>query len=78
VGVAKPDPAIYLEGVRLLGTEPGETLYVGDNRLLDADGADAAGLVGVWLNRTGEVVEEFTGRQVDSLAQLLAKTPTAA
>lgn len=78
VGVAKPNPAIYLEGVRLLGTEPGETLYVGDNRLLDADGADAAGLVGVWLNRTGEVVEEFTGRQVDSLAQLLAKTPTAA
>ncbi|MFC8041193.1 HAD family hydrolase [Paenarthrobacter sp. NPDC057355] len=78
VGVAKPDPAIYLEGVRLLGTTAGETLYVGDNRLLDADGATAAGLVGVWLNRVGEEVEEFTGRQVDSLRQLLAKAPATA
>lgn len=80
VGVPKPDPAIYLEGVRLLGTRPGgETLYVGDNRLLDADGATAAGLVGVWLNRTGgEVVEEFAGRQVDSLSRLLVKAATPA
>ncbi|MET4620588.1 putative hydrolase of the HAD superfamily [Arthrobacter sp. 2762] len=78
VGVPKPDPAIYLEGVRLLGTEPGETLYVGDNRLLDADGATAAGLIGVWLNRTGEEVEEFAGRQVDSLSRLLIKAPSAA
>jgi putative hydrolase of the HAD superfamily len=78
VGVPKPHPAIYLEGVRLLGTEPGETLYVGDNRLLDADGATAAGLIGVWLNRTGEVVEEFAGRQVDSLSRLLVRAPSAA
>ncbi|WP_159702233.1 HAD family hydrolase [Arthrobacter sp. 18067] len=78
VGAAKPEPAIYLEGVRLLGTAAEKTLYVGDNRLLDADGASAAGLIGVWLNRTGEVVEEFTGRQVDSLSRLLAKAPTAA
>ncbi|SEI57288.1 putative hydrolase of the HAD superfamily [Arthrobacter sp. yr096] len=78
VGVPKPDPAIYLEGVRLLGTNPGETLYVGDNRLLDAEGGTAAGLVGVWLNRTGEVVEEFKGRQVDSLSRLLVRASTAA
>ena len=78
VGVAKPDPAIYLEGVRLWAHGPAETLYVGDNRLLDADGSTAAGLIGVWLNGTGEVVEEFTGRQVDSLSRLLVTAPTAA
>ncbi|MEV7604853.1 HAD family hydrolase [Paenarthrobacter sp. NPDC089322] len=72
VGVPKPDPAIYLEGVRLLGTTPGETLYVGDNRLLDAEGSTAAGLLGVWLNRTGETVPGFIGPQVDSLSKLLA------
>lgn len=72
VGVPKPDPAIYLEGVRRLGTAPGDTVYIGDNRLLDADGATAAGLLGVWLNRTGEIVEGFAGREVDSLARLLA------
>ncbi|WP_028264664.1 HAD family hydrolase [Arthrobacter sp. MA-N2] len=71
VGVPKPDPAIYLEGVRRLGTTPAETLFVGDNRLLDADGSTAAGLRGVWLNRTGELVSDFSGREIDSLSQLL-------
>jgi putative hydrolase of the HAD superfamily len=71
VGVPKPDPAIYLEGVRLLGSSARETLYVGDNRLLDAEGSTAAGLLGVWLNRTGETESAFGGHQVGSLAQLL-------
>lgn len=51
VGAAKPDPAIFLEGVRLLGTEPGQTLYIGDNLRVDAVGACAAGLQGIWLDR---------------------------
>ena len=72
VGVPKPDPAIYLEGVRRLGTGPGETLYVGDNRLLDAEGSTAAGLLGVWLNRGGEPARGFSGREVASLLELLA------
>lgn len=72
VGVAKPEPAIYLEGVRLLGTDPADTLFVGDNRLLDAEGATAAGLLGVWLNRVGEPAQGFAGHQVGSLMGLLA------
>ena len=52
VGAAKPDPAIFQEGVRLLGSEPERTAYVGDNLNVDAIGADAAGLLGVWLDRT--------------------------
>ncbi|WP_247043098.1 HAD family hydrolase [Arthrobacter rhizosphaerae] len=71
VGVPKPDPAIYLEGVRLLGIPAAETLFVGDNPLLDAEGATAAGLLGVWLNRTGQPATDFTGREVSTLAELL-------
>jgi putative hydrolase of the HAD superfamily len=71
VGVAKPEPAIYLEGVRLLGTDPADTLFVGDNRLLDAEGATAAGLLGVWLNRVGEPAEGFAGHQARSLTELV-------
>jgi putative hydrolase of the HAD superfamily len=71
VGVPKPDPAIYLEGVRLLGIPAAQTLFVGDNRLLDAEGATAAGLLGVWLNRTGEPAVDFKGREVATLAELL-------
>ncbi|RAX45671.1 HAD family hydrolase [Arthrobacter sp. AQ5-06] len=71
LGVAKPEPAIYLEGVRLLGTVPEETLYVGDNRMLDAEGSTSAGLVGVWLNRAGEPAPDFAGHEVSSLGELL-------
>ncbi|MGF9646535.1 HAD family hydrolase [Pseudarthrobacter oxydans] len=72
LGVAKPDPAIYLEGVRLLGTAPSDTLYVGDNRLLDAEGSTAAGLLGVWLNRAGEAAAGFDGGMVTSLDELVS------
>ncbi|MCQ1952996.1 HAD family hydrolase [Arthrobacter sp. zg-Y238] len=53
VGAAKPEPAIFHEGVRLLGSTPERTAYVGDNLQVDAVGAAGAGLVGVWLDRTG-------------------------
>ncbi|MCC3278903.1 HAD family hydrolase [Arthrobacter sp. zg-Y40] len=52
VGVSKPDPIIFHEGVRLLGAAPERTAYVGDNLRVDAAGAVAAGLLGVWLDRT--------------------------
>ena len=71
VGVPKPDPAIYLEGVRLLGSSPDSTLYIGDNLLLDAEGSTAAGLVGVWLNRTGESAPDYKGHEVGTLLELL-------
>lgn len=54
VGVPKPEPAIFLEGVRQLGFSVEETLYVGDNLLVDAVGASAAGLPALWLNRDGK------------------------
>lgn len=73
VGVPKPDPAIYLEGVRLLGSTPDSTLYIGDNRLLDAEGSTAAGLLGVWLNRAGEAAPDFKGPEVGTLLELLAR-----
>ena len=51
LGVAKPDPAIFLAGTAALGTEPDRTVYVGDRWDLDAQGALAAGLLPVWLDR---------------------------
>mgnify|MGYP001216070842 CR=1 FL=1 len=52
-GVGKPDRRVFLEACRLLGTDPAETLYVGDELDLDARAAQAAGLRGVWLDRPG-------------------------
>lgn len=50
-GSAKPDPAIFLAGCEALDVLPGEAVYIGDDPLLDVDGAQRAGLRAVWLNR---------------------------
>lgn len=53
VGMEKPDPAIFLEGCRLLGLEPGSCVYVGDLYPVDYLGATAAGLQAVLLDPLG-------------------------
>ncbi|AEE46794.1 HAD family hydrolase [Cellulomonas fimi] len=53
LGFGKPDPRVFVEACRLLGTSPARTAYVGDELDVDAAAARAAGLVGVWLDRPG-------------------------
>lgn len=52
-GYGKPDPRVFLEACRLLGTDPARTVYVGDEYDIDAAAAVRAGLVGVWCDRPG-------------------------
>lgn len=53
LGRAKPDPAIFHAACAALGVAPAEAVYVGDDILLDVQGAQRAGLRAVWLNRNG-------------------------
>jgi HAD superfamily hydrolase (TIGR01549 family) len=53
LGVAKPDAAIFLAACKELGVAPEDAVYVGDDVLLDVQGAQRAGLRAVWMNRTG-------------------------
>ncbi|MFI9487409.1 HAD family hydrolase [Promicromonospora sp. NPDC052451] len=53
LGFGKPDPRVFLEGARVLGTDPVRTAYVGDEPTVDALAAREAGLTGVWLDRAG-------------------------
>jgi putative hydrolase of the HAD superfamily len=53
VGLAKPDPAIFALACERLGVEPAAAAHVGDRLDLDAHGAAAAGLQGIWLDRVG-------------------------
>jgi putative hydrolase of the HAD superfamily len=53
LGFGKPDPRVFVEACRRLGTEPGRTAYVGDELDVDARAASDAGLVGIWLDRPG-------------------------
>jgi FMN hydrolase / 5-amino-6-(5-phospho-D-ribitylamino)uracil phosphatase len=50
-GSAKPDPAIFLAACDALQVAPHEAAYVGDDPLLDVEGAQKAGLHGIWINR---------------------------
>jgi len=74
LGVAKPDAAIFLAACELLGVAPRDAVYVGDDVLLDVQGAQRAGLTAVWMNRTGStqhlehgVVPHATVRDFDEL-----------
>jgi len=55
VGITKPDPGIFeLATARFASDAPvTAAAYVGDRLVTDAIGAATAGLLGVWLNRTG-------------------------
>ncbi|MHA7987324.1 HAD family hydrolase [Rathayibacter sp. CAU 1779] len=78
LGVAKPDPRIFLLASERLGVEPAEAVYVGDRLATDAIGAARAGLTGVWIDRHGaEVTPEASETadavgvlRIDSLAEL--------
>ena len=50
-GVAKPEPEIFREALRLAGVEPEEAVFVGDSAEFDMAGARAAGIPTVWVNR---------------------------
>lgn len=75
VGVAKPDPAIFREGLRLLGTSAERTVYVGDNPHHDVVGAQGAGLRGIWLNRTGRELPEDVAAHVHEQVASLGELP---
>jgi HAD superfamily hydrolase (TIGR01549 family) len=51
IGCAKPAPAIFHAACDRLGVAPADALYVGDDLLLDVQGAQQAGLRAVWLKR---------------------------
>jgi len=51
LGFGKPDARVFTHACARLGTAPGHTAYVGDDPRVDAGGAAAAGLYGVWLRR---------------------------
>lgn len=71
LGHAKPAPEAFLGACQALGLPPAEVAYVGDKADTDARGADAAGLYGVWLDRTGSVTAPDL-RRITGLAELPA------
>jgi putative hydrolase of the HAD superfamily len=53
LGVAKPDPSVFEHALSELGASSEYAVMVGDSIPKDVDGALAAGLSAVWVNRSG-------------------------
>lgn len=69
VGEGKPSPTIFREAAKQLGVPAGAILHVGDSFEMDVQGARAAGLNAVKLEREAETVRES---QIGSLLDLLS------
>jgi putative hydrolase of the HAD superfamily len=53
LGVAKPDRAIFEHVLAELDTDPRRAVMIGDSIIKDVEGARAAGLGAIWVNRGG-------------------------
>ncbi len=53
LGRAKPDPAVFHAACEALALPPSQVAYIGDDLRLDVEGAQKAGLRGLWMNRHG-------------------------
>lgn len=52
-GLAKPDPHIFHQALKRMGVKPEEAIHCGPSLPEDVTGALRAGMIPVWLNRTG-------------------------
>jgi putative hydrolase of the HAD superfamily len=71
VGAVKPDPAIYRAALDQLRVEAPRALFVGDSLETDVDGARAAGLRALLLDRRAVAAEAGDVERVFSLTDLL-------
>ena len=78
LGVAKPNPGIYLHTLKSMGCEAHETLFVGDRVETDITGARAAGLRAVLIRR-GQRPRDASGylviEHLSALNDLLGENP---
>ncbi|MET0788221.1 MAG: HAD family hydrolase [Cellulomonas sp.] len=74
LGFGKPDPRVFAEACRRLGTAPERTAYVGDELDVDAAAARAAGLVGVWLDRAGGRRLDIDDDEIEAAGVVVVRT----
>jgi putative hydrolase of the HAD superfamily len=73
--VRKPDPQIFALTLRALGTDPSESVHVGDDAVLDVEGARAAGMRAIQV--TSASLKALGARRPDVAIASLAALPAA-
>lgn len=72
VGVAKPDAAIFQAALNYHSVEARQAWHVGDNLREDVEGAMAAGVSAILLDRDNHFAENAPATRITSLDQLAA------
>jgi putative hydrolase of the HAD superfamily len=75
VGVAKPDPRIYLAATAALGAQPTECYYVGDGADSELAGAAALGMTVIRTTQHNDSDPSWPGTTITSLADLATLLP---
>lgn len=75
VGVRKPDPAIFALTLKAIGAEPQHSVHVGDDAILDVEGARAAGLRAIQV--TNASLRALGVKGPDAVVPSLAALPDA-
>lgn len=70
-GKPKPDPSMFLEGVRRLGSTVENTLMIGDDVINDGLGARDAGLISLLVDRKNTLQNPDRVYKVGSLSDVL-------
>jgi putative hydrolase of the HAD superfamily len=71
-GIEKPDPRIFAVALESLGVVPEEAAHVGDSVRHDVDGARAAGLLPVLIDRRGDYPDDAAYLRITDLSHLPA------
>jgi putative hydrolase of the HAD superfamily len=67
VGVGKPHPGAYERALRQLEADARDAWMVGDNLEWDVEGAQAVGILGIWLDRRGQGIPADSSARPDRI-----------
>jgi putative hydrolase of the HAD superfamily len=77
VGASKPDPRPFLVALERLGLPPGECVHVGDDAVNDVEGAAAAGLRAILLDRPGPAEPGVRVRSLEEVPAVVEQLDAA-
>lgn len=68
-GIEKPDRQIFERALERAGVGARDAVYVGDNPVVDVEGAESVGMTGILIDRRGRY-PDFAGTRIESLEEL--------
>lgn len=70
VQLRKPDPAIFLLACQQLNVQPEQCLFIGDNEIVDVQGAQQAGMTAVWYNPQKHLSSTTIQHSIQSMSEI--------